>query len=927
MPPERSEHGSAGLQPQWRPGDSVGAYRIIEPLGAGGMGEVFRARDERLGRDVALKTVAAWAASDPEYLDRLRREARVLASLNHPHIATLHGLEEAPGVFALVMELVEGQSLAQRLGKRRMAVAEVIAIGVQIAEALEAAHRKGIVHRDLKPGNVMLTDAGIVKVVDFGLARQAQGAAAGAAGDATVTLSRTAPGVVMGTHAYMAPEQVQGREVDGRCDIWAFGCVLYRMLAGKEAFGAETGVQTIAAVLAREPAPLREAAPDVPPSLERLVMRCLRKDLSERWQSIGDVRLALQDWKPEGAALPPQAGRRVRWVSLAAAVFAGAALAAGAFWWRGRQPAAGPAPVLHLATLDEGLSGWPSLSGDGSLLAYASDRAGDGNLDIWLKQVNGRQTIRLTQDPSDDSEPSISPDGTKVAFRSERNGGGVYVVPALGGDAALIAPGGRSPQFSPDGEMVAFWVGRNASYLAGSAKVYVVDAGGGTPRQAGAAMAAALYPVWSPKGGALMVLGRDDAGRPERDTLDWWVVPAGGGGAPVKTGILPRLWTSGLLARRYQPPQPLVWQGSRGGRAIFALQLGDAWNLWQIGVRPTGSVSEPPQRLTLGPGRQVAGAWAQSKSGERFAFADTPLDYNIWELPVDADTGALKGDMAPVRRSPAADQNPSLDAGGSRLTYISRQAGLWTLQLKDTASPRAKEITLLTSEHFLGNQVISGDGRRVLFTNADGDILAVPATGGAAEQLCKRCGTVMGSSGDGKRVLYEPIENEDLTWWDSGAGRSLKVALRQDPRTVLSGGRFSPDGKWVAFEEIDNRSAAARVWIVRAQGAFPVPGKEWIAVTDGSAVERDPAWSPNGGLLYFLSERDGFRCIRAQRLDRSMRPEGAAFAVKHLHAARWSLMNVGAYGERIGFWAAPGRLIFSLGEVTGNIWLEETAAP
>ena len=916
---------SGGPESELAPGTRLGDYEIKKKLGAGGMGAVYLATDTKLRRQAAIKVLAPGQAGDATAHRRLVLEAQSASTLNHPNIVTVYQAGSEGGTDFIAMEYVAGHTLHALIPKSGMAPQEALKLAIPIAAALAAAHEAGIVHRDLKPGNVMVTDRGTVKVVDFGLAKRYAGAAEAGAGDATATVTNTTPGVVVGTYSYMAPEQIQGREVDGRCDIFAFGCLLYRMLTGRNAFDAESGVDTLASVLAREPEPLRAAAPAVPPRLERLVARCLRKNAAERWQSMTDVRLVLEDLEAESAAAAPPAPQRgARRAALALAVLVGGSLGAGMLWWSGRR-GAGPAPeaVLRMATLDSGLSGWPSLSRDGSLMAYASDRAGDGNLDIWLKQVGGRQAIRLTQDPADDSNPSISPDGTKVAFRSERDGGGVYVVPALGGEAVRIAPEGRDPKFSPDGRQVAFWKGRAAGYLPGSAKVFVVDAGGGTPQQVAAGMAAALYPVWSPKGDALLALARDDAARPLETGVDWWILPAGSG-RPRKTGLLPQLWATHLLATRTPPPPPMDWQDA-GGRVTFALEVGDAWNLWQTGIGTDGTLSGFPRRVTLGPGRQRAASWAQVKSGERLAFADTPLNYDIWELPVDAESGAVKGELEQMVRSPALESSPSVSADGSRLTFLSRQTSLWTLRLREQSGGGARETTLLTSDRYIANQVISGDGRWVFYSTGAGDILVQPAEG-AAEELCKGCGTVTGASRDGAKVLYEPYEGEDLTYRDAASRSSVKAALRPAATAVLSGGRFSPDGGWIAFEEIDNRNATARVWIVRAEGALPVPQAEWIAVTDGSSVERDPAWSPGGGLLYFLSERDGFRCIWARRLDRSMRPAGPAFAVKHLHAARLSLMNVMASSQQIGFWAAPGRLVFSLGELTGNIWLEETAA-
>jgi hypothetical protein len=290
---------SVGLQ--------LGTYEILCPLGAGGMGEVFRARDSRLGREVAIKVLRDDFAQDPERLARFEREARLLASLNHPNIATIHGLEEANGLRFLVMELVPGPTLADRLQGRPLAIEEVVAVGRQVAEGLEAAHEKGVIHRDLKPSNIKVTAPRRVKLLDFGLAK-ALGPEAADHWHSTVGFEATRDGVILGTPAYMSPEQARGKPLDKRTDLWSFGCVLYEMLAGSRAFAGETGSDVLAAILEREPD--WGALPATTPArLRELVQRCLRKDVSRRLRDIGDARIELEEATQEPASALPVTGR------------------------------------------------------------------------------------------------------------------------------------------------------------------------------------------------------------------------------------------------------------------------------------------------------------------------------------------------------------------------------------------------------------------------------------------------------------------------------------------------------------------------------------------------------------------------------------------------------------------------------------------
>lgn len=480
-------------------GRRLGIYQVQSLLGAGGMGEVYRARDTRLGRDVAVKILPRAFTSDSERLARFEREARVLASLNHPNIGAIYGLEEAEGVRALVLELIAGETLADRLthvSKRKaplsgLPIADALAIARQIADALDAAHEKGIVHRDLKPANVKITPEGIVKVLDFGLAKVhvANQSDPDLTQSPTVTVSGTRDGLIMGTAAYMSPEQARGLMIDKRTDIWAFGCVMYEMLTGHAAFARETISDTIAAILERVPE--WSALPgDTPASLRRLLQRCLEKNPKRRIRDIGDIQLELEDiatarravfpfptrdgtgliysanptsvdlalwWRPLDRAEPTRLTTGVGEYAEASMTADGRAMVSTLVQFRQRLTAfpmsagarSSPRHITDGSTGDVD----PALSPEGDQLVFSSARSGFQNL--WTARLDGTMGRALTSGNAFDERPAFSPDGRQLAFVSDRDGArGIWIMSAEGGvpeplvkaqvlDRLLWSPDGR----------------------------------------------------------------------------------------------------------------------------------------------------------------------------------------------------------------------------------------------------------------------------------------------------------------------------------------------------------------------------------------------------------------------------------------------------------------------------------------------------
>ncbi len=464
------------------------------------MGAVYKARDTKLNRFVAIKTLRGAGA---ERKARFLQEAQAASALNHPNIVTIHDLITIGGADYIVMEYVPGKSLDQITPKHGLPVAQTLKYALQMADAFTAAHEGGITHRDNKPSNIMVRDGdGLVKVLDFGLAKLSEPAPI-AEGDATVTAGapQTEDGAILGTINYMSPEQAEGRKVDARSDIFSFGAVLYEMLSGLRAFQGGTKVSTLAGIIKEDPKPLHDISPEMPRELERLVSRCLRKDRDRRYQSMKEVKLALEELKEESdsgrlssdtaaAAANVAAKPTARWPWIAIAGGAVVLALAGVLWVRNRAPVSEPREfTLRPLTQDAGYTGEPAISADGRMVAYASDRGGAGNIDIWVQQIaSGAQPIRLTRDPGRDDSPSFSPDGGQIVFTSTREGGGVYIVPAFGGDERVVMRGFfYNAGFSPHGQMIA------ASRDPFATRLFVAPAAGGTPGRSHPASTALFF--------------------------------------------------------------------------------------------------------------------------------------------------------------------------------------------------------------------------------------------------------------------------------------------------------------------------------------------------------------------------------------------------------------------------------------------------
>jgi eukaryotic-like serine/threonine-protein kinase len=874
----------------------IAHYVIQEKLGEGGMGIVFKAQDTHLDRPIALKILRPESVANPLQKQRFILEAKAASALNHPNIIHIYDIGNDAGVDFIAMEFVPGLPLNRVLLRKRLAWREAVRYSAHVADALDAAHSAGILHRDLKPGNIMITDRDHTKVLDFGLAKlMGEDEPTGSATDPDLLETRTSSGMgtgaglSVGTPTYMSPEQALGRKLDARSDIFGLGIMMYQMVTGELPFRGEASAAVMAAILRDDPQPPSVLASSLPPEVERIIMRCLRKDAAKRFQSMRDVKLALEDilehptsLSAQPAAVPPRVRPR-QWLWLGAGTLAVGLAAAAAVWWWPKAAPPVAEPKLMRLTSDSGLSTDPAISRDGKLLAYASDRSGEGNLDIWLQQIGGGEPIRITHGPASNTEPDFSPDGTRIVFRSERDGGGIYMVPSLGGDARKVAEIGYRPRFSPDGKWIAWWTG---SLLQSFSKLFIMDSAGGPARQVQPGFSVASWPVWSPDSKYLLFYGKSDK-------AGWWVSPVGEG-KPVQ--VEP---SSDDTMRDWFP---YAWRDDRiifsTGKVVKRAQ--DAHILEVALSAHTWRLAGSPRPLTQG---ITAEDFPSVSADGSLVFASLSSNVDVYAVPVGA-RGAATAAPERLTHDVADDFTPSISADGARLVFVSNRlanGGLWN---KDLST--GKEA-LLTKE--ASNPHLSPDGSTVAYNLRDNHIIfAIPFAGGATRTICANCGSINGWSGDGSKILFTDysLPANPVGMVETASGQ--KTLLPHKGRIYLRS--FSPDGRWIVATNEDPQ----QLLIAPVRAGFTAD--DWIPLTDPSHHATWPCWSANGNLVYFTSDRDGSVCIWACRIDpKSGRLDGEPFPVVHLHGSQRMRSNMRHLS------AARNKLVFSLDESSGNIWM------
>ncbi|MBN2199281.1 MAG: serine/threonine-protein kinase [Candidatus Aminicenantes bacterium] len=891
-------------------------YRVLEKIGEGGMGAVYKALDTHLDRPVAVKILPPDRIADPDRKLRFVQEAKAASALRHPNIVVIHDITSAGGLDFIVMELVEGLSLDALIGRKGIRLNEALGCAVQIADGLAKAHAAGIVHRDLKPSNIMVAGDGQAKILDFGLAKLTESGPADSSGP-TMTFDverkpRTEEGTIVGTAAYMSPEQAEGNPVDARSDVFSFGAVLYEMLTGQKAFGRESRMKTLAAVLNEDPPPASFLNEAVPAELDRLVARCLRKNPQRRWQTMSDLRVALREIKEdsESGRLPsaaPSSRRKKSPLLPAAAALLLVAVAALVLKFVVLTP---PGPLeyeIAPLTYESGMACMPTLPLEGNLMAFVSDKGGSGDFDIWVQQTARGKQIRLTDHPADDWMPTFSPDGLSVAFRSDRDGGGIYIVDALGGEPRRLADRGSAPKFSPDGRLIAYIV-FPPSLERRFTKLFLISPKGGEPRPfltdflldmfvQGATM------VWSPDGKHMLFRGRrlDDP-----RFGDYWVAPADGG-KPVRTRF------SEIIDTGKAVNYPFGWEGDyiyfAAGTTIEGV------NIFRIRIDPkTFVIRGPAEAVTSGPGMKV---FASVMPDGRIAFSQMTVAITTWAVPARADEGVVTG--PPVRLTGDMMQkfSPSVSRDGSKAAFIAfggLQEKRLEIRVRDLAA--GQETVIPMRGYTLGGAVLSPDGAHLAYRDViEGASTTYVLAPGAAtgHETCEECSLIGFFPGnDSALVQMEP-------------GRLEKMDLRTKARTPLLsiGGErllaaeLSPDGKWLAWTSgLEDGRVAFRISPVDGP---PGDARETVVLAEADHYLDSPSWSPNGRRIYFLSEKTGRAAITVRELDaRTKKPVGPEDRVFVSAEAR-NMLNYPKGNGSIG--VAADKIIFTVSECQGNIFL------
>ena len=873
------------------PGARLGAYEVVALIGAGGMGEVYRARDTRLDRTVAIKVLPSHVAADPNLKQRFEREARTLAALSHPHICPVFDVGEVPNpesrvpnpepIQFLVMEYLEGETLADRLARAGgpkgppLRLDDALRIAIQIADALDKAHRKGIVHRDLKPGNIMLTRSGgpsgppISKLLDFGLAKlQPTGAVAGPSMAATVTAPLTGHGTILGTLQYMAPEQLEGKDADARTDIFAFGALLYEMLTGKRAFEGTSQASLISAIMSADPQPLSASQPLAPPLLDHLVQRCLAKDPDERWQTASDLMrevtwIAGNSEQPFSSSAPVRLKRsraRLAWMGVGVLMLASAIFFAGTWWnaLRDDPPTQWSGERLGGSTVAIG----PRVSPDGQMLAFQAMVDGLNQVAV-MKPQSGNWTI-LTRDRSRGGIGTIgwSRDGTKLFFDRLLDGPrGVFTVPVLGGEERIVLEDAMGPELLPDGSLLVTRINTDRLY---QLHHFWPETG----RLEALPALPSTRVLWSsavrvfPDGREAVFFGRPLEGAQTADHLHVIDLISGRVRRIVPTVSISPVWSFPLAVTQ------------DGGSVLFDLPAGNLHRIVAVPrdgseqVRPIVALTEQPLYLDSGPdGSLYVDQFDQPTDLLRFSPASgslerIPLPSGIMEstLPLPDGrvllTGRIGGRDRVMEMAPGKDPVPFVATdeettgplamvGEDTFVFIAGTVPTRTLALASVADGRiTRRLTRVDADAIQG-LAGSPDGTAIFYVDS-GTVWSVSAGDGEPRKIRGGNGVAVDPRGRDLLISLNETAGVRLIRVTISDGSEHAVPLPSDLRlapTALSSNAIFKDGR------IAVRVVPVDSWFAPAAIFDPATGRVQRIPAGGQADMPSPGWASDGRLV------------------------------------------------------------------------------
>lgn len=867
----------------FRRGDIVSnRFQILRFLNKGGMGEVYEAWDSELHDRVALKTITPEIASNSMAIDRFKSEVKQARGISHSNVCRVYDLfSHQSGSFQrtwfLTMELLQGETLLDRVrGHGPIPCEEAFELTEQMIAGLAAAHRLGIVHRDFKSSNVMLVEDDAEKtravITDFGLARTIS----------AVSLGTSDP-AGQGTPGYMAPEQQLGGQVGFSADQYALGVVICEMLTGKLPELKDSAQWSLL---------LPEQG--LPPRWQAVIRRCLEVRPEDRFRDVNEI-IAVLD--------PRRRRRRTAWrvgaLSAVVLVVAGAVFLASTR--QGEDPLQGVAQLT--ASTDD--SSDPSLSRDGKIIAYMSDRAQSGNLDVWVQRLPSSRPVRLTTNPAQDGDPSIAPDGKSVVFRSDRDGGGIYWSSTENIGEHLIVAGGRGPRFSPDGRYIAYWVGDEDKTVA-SGQLYVLSLSGGPPVRLATEFKDARQPAWSSDGRYLIFTGCH-AGEQAMPTCSEWWVTSRDGNTLQNTGALTLLRRQGIL-----PKGPIAaWVADN---VLFCARHGRTTSLWDLRLpEKTFLAANSPQQLTSGYANNVTESSSPADNGT-IAFSRLAGALHIWRI--DHATDPRFTSLNKVTEDAGTDISPYISHGGRWLAFSRGSETLHDIWVRDTQS--GNESLFLASSVDKASPLVDESGNTVVFETRNNGSTAIFANrrGDIPKLLCKGCSKPTSWFDGNHAVLYREGLPSKIKVMTLETGES-KVAIESD-RASLSEAIWSPENEYMLFTAF-TEGGQKRIFAVRFPKSTGVATGNWIPIGAYSGSSDQGRWSGDGKTVFYRSTRDGFSCIWGQQFDsQSGKTKGRPFAVMHFHSSRLSpqtvvppSFNISVFGDSI---------YLNIGEVSVSVW-------